>query len=142
MPYATQTTLTDRYGLATLVSLTDRGAVATGAVDVAVVNRALADAEALIDLYLKDRYILPLAAVPPVLADIAARIAFWNLHIGAPDDKVKKDYDDAQKLLRDIADGRARLSAAGVEPAGSGGTGARTTDRDRPFASDQMTGFV
>lgn len=142
MPYATLATLTDRYGLATLVSLTDRGAVATGAVDTAVVNRALADADALIDGYLAARYVLPLASVPPLLASIAAAVAFWSLHIAAPDDKVRKDYDDALRQLRDIADGRLRLPVAGVEPAGTGGTGVTTTDRDRPMSADNMTGFV
>lgn len=142
MSYATLTTLTDRFGLTTLVSLTDRGAVATGVVDEDVIDRALADADALIDGYLAGRYVLPLASVPPLVAGIAAVVAFWNLHIGSPDEKVRKDYDDAMRQLRDIADGRLKLPVAGVEPAGTGGTGVRTNDRDRPFTPDNMTGFV
>ncbi len=142
MPYATLATLTDRYGLAALVSLTDRGTVATGAVDPAVVDRALADADALVDGYLAGRYVLPLEAAPPLLTAIAAAVAFYSLHIGSPDDKVRKDYDDALRQLRDIADGRLRLPVAGVEPAVTGGSGVVTTDRPRPMTAENLTGFV
>src|SRR5690606_6605607 len=45
-----------------LVALTDRAEVATGEIDQDVVDRALADTDAMIDGYIAARYALPLAA--------------------------------------------------------------------------------
>lgn len=141
MPYATLPMLRDRYGDALLIALTDRATPPAGAIDADVVARALADADALIDAYLAARYALPLASVPPVLADAAAAIALWKLHLAAPDPKIEADYRDALKLLRDVADGRVRLDAGGAEPAAQGGPGVRFTDRPR-FTGGDLEGFV
>ncbi len=142
MTYATQTQLIQRFGAAMLVNLTDRAEVATGVIDTAVIDRALADTDAMIDGYLAPRYILPLAEVPPLLADIAMQIAIYKLHVTEPDPKIGKDYDTALKMLRDIGTGAVRISAAGVEPAGASANGVVVTDRERPFAADQMKGFI
>lgn len=142
MTYATLQQLTDRYGAGMLVMLTDHAAVATGEIDETVVARALADTDALIDLHLKGRYALPLAEVPPMLADIAQAIAIWKLHRHEPDRKIEADYRDAMKLLVEIRDGRLRLSIEGVAPPGTGGTGARITDRDRPLTAENLKGFI
>jgi phage gp36-like protein len=142
MSYATLAMLTDRYGLRMLADLTDRGEVATGAVDTDVVDRALADADAVIDGYLAGRYTLPLATVPPLVADIAASIAIWRLHPSAADPKIEADYREALRMLRDIADGRVRIPAGGVEPVATGGSGARMTDRARPMTERTLKGFI
>lgn len=142
MTYATSDILADRYGTAMLVALTDRGTVATGAVDADVVARALADADAVIDGYLAGRYGLPLAAVPALVVDIAAALAIWKLHLNQPDPKIEADYRDALRMLRDIADGRLRIPAAGIEPAVTGGQGARITDRERPLTEANLKGFI
>lgn len=142
MTYATLAQLTDRYGAQMLVNLTDRAAVATGAIDEAVIDRALADTDALIDGYLAGRYVLPLAMTPPLLVDLAGAIAVWKLHAHKPDDKIEADYRDARKTLDAIARGDVRLPVAGVEPAGTGGSGARITDRDRPFTEGNLKGFI
>ena len=142
MPYATLQDLAYRYGTALLVSLTDRAAVPTGAIDAAVVARALADAEATIDGYLAGRYALPLAEVPRLIGDLAQAIAIWKLHLTEPDPKIAKDYEQAQRMLRDIAGGAVKLSLAGVEAASTGGTGARITDRERPLTAENLKGFI
>lgn len=142
MTYATLQNLTDRYGARTLVALTDRGEVATGVVDADVVARALADTDAQIDGYLATRYALPLAAVPALVSDLAQVIAIWKLHPYDPDAKIRKDYDDALRVLRDIADGRARLDVGGVEPQGGGSGGVTITDRERPLSETNLKGFI
>ena len=75
MSYATIAQMTERYSAAMLIALTDRAEVPTGAVDEAVVTRALAEADAMIDGYLAGRYALPLTSTPPLLTDIAQAIA-------------------------------------------------------------------
>lgn len=142
MPYATLAQLTDRYGAQMLVNLTDRAEIATGEIDEAVIDRALADTDAFIDGFLAGRYVLPLAVTPPLLADLAQVIAIWKLHTHAPDPKIEADYKDARKTLEGIARGDVRLPVAGVEPAGTGGSGARITDRDRPFTEANLKGFI
>jgi phage gp36-like protein len=140
--YATLAQLTDRYGEEMLVRLTDRAALPTHAIDETVVNRALADADALIDGYLQGRYVLPLVATPPLLTDIALAITIWKLHVYKPDEKIEADYKAAEKQLAQIASGTIRLSVAGVEPADEGGGGAVVTDRERPFTPESLTGFI
>lgn len=142
MTYATQTQLIERFGAAMLVNLTDRAAVATGVIDTDVIDRALADTDAMIDGYLAPRYILPLAAVPSLVTDLALQIAIYKLHVTEADPKITKDYDAALKLLRDIGTGAVRIPAAGVEPAGASANGVVFTDRERPFTASDMTGFI
>lgn len=142
MPYATLQQLTDRYGRAMLVDLTDRADVATGAIDTDVVDRALADADEVINGHLIKRYTLPLAPVPGLIAELAATLTIWKLHIGSPNDKITEDYRQAMRSLSEIARGNVGIPAAGVEPAATGGTGARITDRERPLTAENLKGFI
>jgi phage gp36-like protein len=142
MPYTSLADLTARYGERLLVALTDRGDVATGAIDTSVVDRALADTDAMIDGYLAGRYALPLAAVPTILTDLAQQIAIWKLHVAAADPKIEADYKDAMRALRDIAAGTITLSVAGVAPAGSGSSGARVAASDALLTAETLKGFI
>lgn len=142
MTYATQQQLIDRYGEQTLVMLTDRAQIATGAIEAAVVAKALTGADELIDGYLGARYALPLVTVPPLIGQLAEVIAFWNLHLSEPDGKTKTDYQDARRTLKDIAEGRVRIPAAGVEPAATSAGGVQMTNRERPFTEATMKGLI
>lgn len=143
MPYASLAQLIDRVGEPMLIDLTDRDEVARGAVVVAVVDRALADADALIDGFLASRYQLPLVVTPALIADVAQAVALWKLHVTTPEDKIKLDYEAALKTLREIAQGLIRLpDAQGLEPPSSGQGGVIVTDRERPFTADNMKGFI
>lgn len=142
MTYATQADLVERYSESMLIDLTDRATPAAGAIDAGVVTQALTDTDAAIDGYLKGRYALPLATTPPLLRDLAQAIAFYKLHRNVTSDKVRKDYEDAMRLLRAIANGEVRLDVAGVEPAASGTSGVRASDRARDLTPDNMKGFI
>lgn len=145
MSYATLDQLRDRYGEALLVGLTDRGVNALGAIDQAVIDRALADTDAVIDARISGRYKIDAvrAALPPILVDIALCIAIWKLHRHEPSPKIKDDYADAIRQLAALADGSARLPLPdGDEPAGSGSTGARVTDRERPLTEQTLKGYI
>jgi phage gp36-like protein len=142
MTYCTLAQLTDRYGEAKLRQLTDRATPPAGTIDATVVDRALADADAAIDGYLAGRYVLPLAEVPMLLADLAQAIAIYKLHSTSVTEKIKDDYDAAMRTLREIANGTVRLGVAGIEPAASNATGVRTTDRARELTPNNMKGFI
>lgn len=140
--YATVQQMTDRFGAAILVALTDRSVVATGAIDSAVVTKALTDASEVIDGFLSAKYLLPLSSTPGVIADLCQSIAIYKLHLAEPDPKITRDYQDAMRQLRDIADGRMRVPVAGLDPATTSGSGVQIVDRDRPFTEDNLTGFI
>lgn len=142
MAYCTIEQITDRYGARFLIELSDRGEEAATEADAALFNRAIADADALIDGYLKGRYQLPLAAVPPLLADLSQRIAIYFAHANVASDKIRKDYEDALKVLDRIGSGMVKLDAGGVEPEGADGSGVRTNDRERPLTEETMRGYI
>lgn len=142
MAYTTLAALTARYGADMLIRATDRGVVPTGEIDAAVVSKACDDATALIDGFLADRYILPLAVVPPLVSALAEDVAIYRLHPYEPDPKIKADFDAAMRSLRDIAAGTIRLPVAGVEPATSGSSGAEFTHRERPMTETSLKGFI
>lgn len=142
MSYTSLSQLTDRFGEQMLLGLTDRATPPSGVIDAAVVNRALADTDAVIDGYLAGRYVLPLAEVPPLVADLALAIAIYKLHTYEPDKKVDTDYRDALAMLDRIGRGAVRLPVEGVEPAGSQSAGVEAIDRERPLTPETMTGFI
>ena len=140
MAYTDLAKLTASFGEDLLLQLADRDG--SGAVDDGVVDGAIADTDAAIDGYLAGRYKLPLATTPPLLADLAAAIAIYKLHTYEPDAKIAEDYKDAMRQLREIAAGTIRLPAEGVEPEGTGASGVRVTDRERPFTEQNLKGFI
>jgi phage gp36-like protein len=142
MAYTSLDRLARRFGTSMLVQLTDRGDVATGVVDIDVIDQALTDTDAVIDSSLAKRYRLPLAAVPAVVADLALSIAIYKLHTAMPDEKIERDYDQALKDLRDLATGTKTLDVAGIEPETSGAGGVVTCDRERMFTNESLRGFI
>lgn len=107
MAYCTQTDLEDRFGLVELTQLTDRDGA--GAPDPAVVARAIADAEAEVDSYLRGRVTLPLSPVPPEVTAVACDIARYRLYGVRAPEEVRRRYEDARGWLRDVAAGRVVL---------------------------------
>lgn len=125
MPYAAQADLTQRFGVNELVQLTDRDLV--DQVNTATVAAALADADAAIEGYLAARYAVPVSPVPGLLRRLACDVARFFLHGNAAPESVRQAYEDALRVLKDLADGRAVLvgaapAASGAVPAASAGT--------------------
>lgn len=142
MAYCTLQELIDRYSERMLVEISDRGDAASGTIDQALVDRAIADADALIDGYLKVRYALPLASVPRLVKDLSLRIAIYYAHAHVAAEKIRKDYEEALKALRDISVGLIRLDLDGAEPAASGASEVRTNQPDRPMTAETMKGYI
>lgn len=142
MAYTTLAALVERFGSDMIRGLTDRATPPAGAIDESVVAKAISDAEAVINGRLGVRFVVPLSETPPEIADIALSIAIWKLHTFAPGKKIEDDYHEAMMALRDMAKGLVTLNAATIAPATTGGTGARMTDRERPFTEENMRGFI
>lgn len=117
MGYATKQNLIDRFGGEELIQLTDRAN--TGAIDDVVLSQALARADAEIEGYLLGRYSLPLASVPPILANIACDAARYYLYDDHAPDHVRTRYEDVRRLLEGISTGKVQLglpASAGAAP--------------------------
>ena len=138
--YATKQNLIDRFGESELAQLTDRDAGTT--IDDTVVNRALADADSLINGYLQTRYTLPLSSVPPVLEGVASDIARYYLFEDRATEIVEARYKDRVGWLKDVSTGKASLGldAAGDETATETGT-VDYNANDRVFDKDTLSDF-
>lgn len=128
----------DAFGSAELVELTDRAEVATGAIDEAVLGRALAEADAEIDGYLAARYTLPLASTPALVSRLANDIARYRLYKDAVPEVVTDRYKSAVKTLEALATGKASLGLdlAGAQPLPAGTV--QFTQGARVFARDSQ----
>lgn len=142
MPYCTLEQLQDRYSQRMLLDISDRGDAPAEEVDTALIDRAIADADALIDGYLKVRYALPMAVVPRLVTDLSLRISIYYAHAHVAADKIKADYEAALKTLRDISTGIIQLDVDGIEPAASGSSEIRTNEPERPLSAATMKGYI
>ena len=142
MSYVTQQGLVERYGEQQLVELTDRSSIPPTTIDATVVARAIADADALIDGYVGKRYALPIAAVPDLLERLAADVARFFLYgpLGATE-AVRQAYEDALRMLRDIAAGTLQLDLAGVEVPAAGQGGVQMSADIRQYTRKSLVGF-
>lgn len=140
MSYATKQDLIDRFGATELTQLTDRTNRPPTTIDDTVVERALADADALANGYLAKVYAMPLAAVPAVLTKVCADIARYYLHGKAADadSPVSVAYRDGVAWLKDVARGLVAIEAAGIEPAAAGGGTVKANPNGRVFTRDSL----
>lgn len=141
MAYCTLADLIAQFGGPMLREATDRGELATGTIDPAAIARAIASADALIDGYLKARYVLPLVATPALVNELSMTIALYKAHPNVVSEHVRRNFEDAVKMLVQISAGTIRLDVAGVEPEASSNSGARITERDRPMTPENLKGY-
>lgn len=142
MPYAVQQNLIDRFSQVELIQLTDKGEPPTGAIVVAVLNKALADADGEIDGYLVGVYQLPLPSVPKNLEMLACDIARYKLYDDRCPEHVQKRYDDAVKYLRSVAKGEISLSLDALNAEAPQNTAAISGGQERTFDRDKLTDYL
>lgn len=138
MTYATQADLEIRFGSEELAQRSDR--INGSVIDVAVVDRALADAEAEVDAYLASRYQLPLASVPAVLVRLTCDIAFYRL-CDIPPEEVRKRYEDAVRDLKRAADGVLVIDGAVALGKSPSGIGVASRSPDRVFSGANLADY-
>jgi phage gp36-like protein len=105
-----------RFGEAEILALTDRNN--SGALDMAVLSQALADAFGEMKGYLKG-YALPLAGAPANLVRIECDIARYRLYEDRCPEVVKTRYTEAIAYLKLVADGTVTIESDVVAPAAS-----------------------
>ncbi|MBN4063474.1 DUF1320 domain-containing protein [Cardiobacterium sp. AH-315-I02] len=114
MPYCTQQDLIERFGEQELIELTDEHGV--GEINATQINRAIEDADGLIDGYLTaSRYDMPLIEQFSVLTRVACNLVRHDLY-DVPPEHIVKRYESAVAFLRDVSTGKVSL---GVKADGS-----------------------
>ena len=141
--YVDKTGMIDRYGEIDLIQLTDRGTPQAGGIVDTVLDKALADAAAVIHGYARSAgYAVPFAPTPDMVDGWQACIALYLLYREEAPEKVKKDYEIALGQLKDLAAGRITLQAAGVEsPAPAEGAAVLFDAPPRLMTGDALKGF-
>lgn len=107
MAYCTLQNLKDRYGETELIQLTDPANASE--IDTAVLNKAIADADAEINSYLT-AYSLPLAIIPANFERLACDITRYYLFGVSVPDLVQKRYDNAVDYLKLVAKNTINLA--------------------------------
>jgi len=125
----------------TLVWLSNDDESAT-AMNTAVVEEAVRQAEELVDAHLRGRYILPLDPVPSVVKDMTVNLARHWLYARRPEgsdlpDAVTRTHKSALQMLESIRDGKLTIGVPTGEAAPEPGE-MKVRSRPRRFSSDLL----
>ena len=147
MSYITQQDLVDAIGAEKLMQLTDDQR--SGAINDAVVNKAIAFAESTFETYARRRYSLPVPAtvkVKSVCVDLALNWLDKRRAKGAEALKMVHDsYKEIERYLKDVSSGAAALDVPAAEetkenPA-SGDRILSGPSKEPTFSDDKLGGY-
>lgn len=130
MSYATAQDMADRFGTDEMVRVSATGDELPDAPDEARIQVALDDATAIVEGYLRARYLLPLSPIPREMVRATCVIARVDLNTGDGKVPTKEMLDDRAAVmlsLEAIAGGTVRINA----PTTGSSSGARVRDRRR-----------
>jgi phage gp36-like protein len=106
-----------RFGQAELIRLTTPDGAPMVAINEEPILRALDDAAAIIDTWLRKRYAMPLTVAPPEIRRACCILARYDLSIGEqrnPSEQTIEDRKEVMTWLRAIGAGTALLDLAEV----------------------------
>lgn len=145
MPYCTLADLKLQVPEEDLAQLTDDAAGAS--VSTPVLARAIADADAEIEGYLRARYVVPMAPVPEIVRRVSVDLTIFNLYSrrfntddGVPD-AVQARWENAIKTLTRISSGAVTLPTTATTTADSDQILTDKTEDDRDFTAEVLDLF-
>lgn len=144
MTYATVQDLIGRFGEQEMIRLTTAGGDPMTTVVTAKADKALGDASALVDTYLRRRYELPLSETPHELVLCTCVLARYELAQGdgrTPTDQIVNARKEWVRWLEMIAAHKADLAVMPTDAADAGASGARIEDRTPAFTSAENGGL-
>lgn len=114
--YVTVEAMLRKFGESELIDLTDNEAPYQQAINYDKLGAAIEAANSEIDGYVAGRYALPLQAVPPFLKAVGCDLAYYHACLGDTvlNDRAKLRYDNALKILTNIAKGVLALGGSPV----------------------------
>ena len=142
MAYSTITDIEELIPADDLIQITDDDD--TGSIDSARVDAAILDADAEIDGYCGERYVLPFDPVPEIIKKLSVDISIYNLYSrreAAPEIRIER-YKMAVKTLDKISSGKVSLGADG--PEGTGTSDAAELSPNNPgrlFSRSKLSGW-
>lgn len=141
MAYCTLDDIRDQLDEQKLIQLTDDNQ--TGAVDEVRVAKAITDADATIDSYCQNRYLIPLSPVPAKGTAISVDLAIYNLYSRRDDtipDLRKDRQKEALRFLEKVSEGKIKLGSLTPSPADTVNS-VDISSNDRIFTRTKMGGF-
>lgn len=142
MAYSTLSDLKDQLSEDELIQLTDDSG--SGVIDTDKTDRAIADADSLIDGYAKTRYTVPLDPVPPFIRSLSVDIAIYNLFSRKldviPEQRIER-HKTALKALEHISTGKITLGVDTPAESADSGPQATKTKEDRVFTKDTLKNY-
>jgi phage gp36-like protein len=144
--YATIADMTGRFGEAEMIRLTAAPTADPYVIDEAKAQRALSDASATMDGYLRPRYALPLTSVPTLLIGMCCDLARFELMHGedrVPTEQAKDARASAIAFLRDVGKGVVDLGldAAGQPAPETPQVLLADSNQPRTFSADLIKDF-
>lgn len=143
--YATVADMTARFGETQLLRLSRPEDRTAETIDEVKVGTALTDATAVIDGYVRGRYLVPIAAPPKEIVRAACILARYDLAQGEatdPSEEMAKSRKDVITWLENIAKELINLDVPAALPAGAAvGSGPRMSDRERIMSRHSLRGF-
>jgi phage gp36-like protein len=140
MSYCTEDDLKKKIDEAVLIQLTDT--TNSDQIDSAKVDRAIRDADALIDSYASKMYKAPMNPVPHLVCELSATLAIHNLHrfrsIESP--VWSEAGEKAIELLTQVSKGLVTLEGAIQEPKAADDVSSTSTfsAQDRRFSRELL----
>lgn len=142
MPYSVKADIQKQISDVELAQISsDSGSV----IDDNVINKAIVDADSIIDSYIAKKYTVPLVTVPARINQLSVTIALYLLFSRRSsrqgmDATIEKNYDDAIRFLELAAKGTVTI---GIDPppASSSDQSAEFKANDRRFTEESMKGF-
>ncbi len=140
MPYCAQQDIENDITQKTVLQLTDD--TGAGSVNATYVDKAITEADAVIDSYCGSRYAVPFASVPERIKQLSIDIAIYHLFArrGKVPELRETIYNNAVSFLKDVARGTATLGKQPA-PAATPEGGAKFTGPDRVFDREKLRDF-
>ena len=111
MTYANPQDFIEAFGENEAIMLTNLDNPNTSIVNLVPLNKALVDASGIIDMYVGNRYVLPLTVVSTVINGYCLDIARYRLDRIRSREDVRLRYEDALKQLQLVTKGLISLGA-------------------------------
>lgn len=118
MAYASVQDMVDRFGQTEMIRLTTPDGAEMVSLDADAIARALEEASAQIDTYLRKRYLVPLSAAPYEIRRAACHMARYDLSMGEnrePGEQVRLARKEVMDWLQQIASGAVLLDLDEVQ---------------------------
>ncbi|MEW5970225.1 MAG: DUF1320 domain-containing protein [Pseudomonadota bacterium] len=145
MAYCTLSDLQKKMSAVDIIQLTDDEQ--TGSIVESIVNSAIEEADTLINIYLRQRYSMPLSPVPDIITKLSVSLTRYNLYSRRPPlaEDMLSEYKNVIKILEQIRDNKVSIGAESIDadekPSASSKFHCNKTSDSRMFPQSELDKF-